>query len=288
MRVSLFGNSFQDTSLSDLGSFIGRLTGSGLTVEVESAFYDYLHSRGVLPTGTEAVNEPTEDSALVISCGGDGTLLRAARWVGERQIPVAGLNTGHLGYLTTWRLQDTDELLEVLLNGRMTIENRSLLHVECEVLPSDIWSYALNEVGLLKAASASIITVQTHIDGRYLTDYVADGLLMATPSGSTAYTMSAGGPILQPTLSAVVLTPVAPHTLSMRPLVVDGASRISAVGLSRSGHFLLTIDNEAYSCPAGTRVEVTRAPFTLRVVRRDGVDFASTLRDKLLWGRRNA
>lgn len=285
MTVTLFGNRFQDAALPELRLFVERLQRDGARVGVERAFHDYLQTRGALPSGCECVDEPPARTDIVVSCGGDGTLLRAAQWIGSRPLPVAGLNTGHLGFLTTWRLKDADELTHSLRSGDMDIEERALLHVECDALPERAWPYALNEVGLLKAASASIITVQTHVDGRYLADYVADGLLLATPSGSTAYSLSAGGPILQPTLPAVVLTPVAPHTLSMRPLVVSDRSVIEASGASRSGNFLLTIDGEAYNCPSGTRVRVTRAHFTLRVVRRPGEGFAAALRDKLLWAR---
>lgn len=284
MIVSLFGNTFQEPSLADLHSFISTLCNAGINVEVEREFYDWLYSKGAIHPLCTPVDTPSPLSEMVISAGGDGTLLKAAYWAADRKIPVAGINTGHLGFLTAWHIKDSDALVEAIISKNVNTEERTLLKVSSPALPSDIRPFALNDISLLKENSGSMITVKTSIDGRYLTDYEADGLLIATPSGSTAYNLSAGGPILQPTVPALVLTPVAPHTLTMRPLVVCDTAHINTITTSRTGRFLLSIDGNPVSLPSGTQIDIERADFTLRLARRAGDDFGTALRDKLLWG----
>ena len=261
------------------------LRASGLDVQIESEFHTWLVSRGASEAlNCAKVNAPSPDSAIIISAGGDGTLLRAAHWAARSGIPVAGINTGHLGFLTAWHSKDADSLVYAITHNTITYEERTMLKVECEALPADVWPYALNDVSLLKENSGSMITVRTSVEGAYLTDYEGDGLVIATPSGSTAYSLSAGGPIMQPTVPAISLTPVAPHTLSMRPLVVSDDCHISTVTDSRTGSFMLSLDGVAVSLPVGTRVNIRKAPFTLRLVTRARYGFAAALRDKLLWG----
>lgn len=282
--VSLYGNTSQLGALPALRSFIGLLLDCGIEVEAERSFHAWLSHEGVEMSACKAVEHPTPAATAIISSGGDGTLLRAARWAGCSEIPVAGINTGHLGFLTSWQLSDAPALVKAIAEDDFDVEVRSVLRIHCDALTSGVWPYALNEVSLLKENSGSVITVRTCVDGSYLTDYTADGLLIATPSGSTAYNLSAGGPILQPTVSALVLTPVAPHTLTMRPLVISDNSRVTTLTESRTGSFLLSVDGEAMSLPSGTRVEVSKADFYVKIVRRAGAGFAVALRDKLLWG----
>jgi len=282
--VSLYGNTYQRGALSELRAFIGLLHGSGIEAEVERSFYIWLGHEGIDMSSCTAVEHPTPTASAIISAGGDGTLLKAARWAGCSEIPVAGINTGHLGFLTSWQLSDAPALVKAIAEDDFDVEVRSVLRIHCGALPSGVWPYALNEVSLLKENSGSMITVRTCVDGSYLTDYTADGLLIATPSGSTAYNLSAGGPILQPTVPALVLTPIAPHTLTMRPLVISDNSHVTTLTESRTGSFLLSVDGEAMSLPSGTRVDVSKADFYVKIVRRTGAGFAAALREKLLWG----
>lgn len=285
MLVSLFGNTCQESAVSSLDTLIAMLRASGLQVQAEIEFHSWLtacgapEAAGCMPTDT-----PSPDSKVIISAGGDGTLLRAAHWAARSGTPVAGINTGHLGFLTAWHMRDASSLVDAIASDAISVEPRVMLRVECDALPPDVWPYALNDVSLLKENTGSMITVRTSVDGSYLTDYEADGLVIATPSGSTAYNLSAGGPIMQPTVPALTLTPVAPHTLTMRPLVVSDTCRISTLTDSRTGSFLLSLDGVPMSLPAGTRVDVVKAPFMLRLVRRARYGFAAALRDKLLWG----
>lgn len=284
MLVSLFGNTYQEQSLPALRMLIDSLLQASMEVEVESTFYDWLDSRGAILMPCRRTDTPSPHSSIIISAGGDGTLLKATHWAADCNIAVAGINTGHLGYLTAWHMNDAEALVEAISSGSIYIEERSLIQVRSNRLPPELWPFALNDISLLKEKSGSMITIRTWIDGVYLTDYEADGLVIATPSGSTAYNLSAGGPILQPTVPALALTPVAPHTLTMRPLIVSDKVVIRTITSSRAGRFLLGIDGNTESLTDGTSIEISRAPFSLRLARRAGDDFAAALRNKLLWG----
>lgn len=285
MLISLFGNIYQEQSLTAINELIAFMIDSGLTVEIESDFHNWLTARGAShATRCPAATSPSPASDAIISVGGDGTLLKAAHWAAKSGIPVTGINTGHLGFLTSWQMHDAPSLVNAITHNSLNIELRSMLCIECDALPHTTRRYALNDVALLKEKSGSMITVRTFVDDSYLTDYEADGLLICTPSGSTAYNLSAGGPIMQPTVPALSLTPIAPHTLTMRPLVVSDSCRLTTLTDSRTGSFMLSIDGATISLPAGSRVEIFKAPFNLRLAGRPGNTFADPLREKLLWG----
>jgi len=287
MRIAIYGNTHQTDHLDELARFFASLAHHNVWIEMDSRFYDYLCV--VLPE-PPSVNEtvaPGADfsAALAISIGGDGTFLRTARWVGEREIPIVGINTGHLGYLADVNILEADRLLDDLHGGRFKTESRSLIEV---VLPDDApdcWPYALNEVAFLKKDTASMLSAHATLNGRDLTSYIGDGLIVATPTGSTGYNLSVGGPIIEPTSGSWVLSPIAPHSLTMRPLVVNDSSFIEVTTDSRAASsYLLSLDGRSISLPVGTTVSLRRASFVTRVVQRVDHHFASALRQKLLWG----
>ena len=174
----------------------------------------------------------------------------------------------------------------MLADGTASLEPRMLLHLESDHLPSGLWPYALNEISILKEDTSSMINVSTRIDGFPLAEYLADGLVVCTPTGSTAYSMAAGGPIVQPTLECITLTPLAPHTLTLRPLVVGADSDLHLKVTSRADAFRVSLDGRSVVMPCGATLRVRRALFSTIVMRRPDDDFASILRNKLLWGRR--
>lgn len=178
--ISLYGNTSQCAALPALRTFIALLLERGVAVEVESEFHAWLMEQGIVSELCPSTTHPSAEASLIVSAGGDGTLIKAARWAGFSEIPVAGINTGHLGFLTSWQLADAPALVEAIATpGGFEVEARVLLRLSCEALPPDIWPYALNEVSLLKENSGSMITVRTDLDDAYLTDYTADGLLIA-------------------------------------------------------------------------------------------------------------
>lgn len=287
--LALCGNRYQSGHIRLLQRFIRLLAEAGFSIIIHFDFYDYLREAGVVfPAGTQKCSVLPPFAEAVISVGGDGTFLHSAAWVGSLAIPVVGVNTGHLGYLAHFGINDMDHLVESLRQRSLRVQERAMLslssdHIDQGANP-DFPLCALNEIALLKDDTSSMITVDTTIDGRELTQYRADGLIVSTATGSTGYNMSAGGPLLQPTLDAAVITPVAPHSLTLRPLVVDASSVIRARTESRSGKYRVSIDGNSFILPSGTEVEIRRAPYRLRVLIPADTDFAATLRRKLRWG----
>jgi len=221
---------------------------------------------------------------LVISVGGDGTFLETMIGVMDLDIPVAGINTGRLGFLANISEEEISNSLDLLCNGDYEIIERSLLEI---VEPSGIFNgsspVALNEVTIQKA-DLSMITITVHVDGTYLNTYWADGLIISTATGSTAYNLSTGGPILTPEDESIIISPISAHNLTIRPIVISGGSRLKLVVEGRSSVYLTTCDFRSEKVSFDTRVEIRRASKKLKTVMLKGRDFYSTLRNKLMWG----
>lgn len=284
-HLAIYGNICRKEYIPSLREFIKMLSESGFILYIESEYRLYLESIGIETKAFISIKELPEDSETIISIGGDGTFLRATQWAGEKECPIVGLNTGHLGYLASYTLDEKDELIRDIKEERAVIEKRALLKMECACMPEDFWPYALNEVALLKGESASMVNIHAEIDGRYLGDYMSDGLLISTPTGSTAYNLSIGGPIIQPTIGCLVLSPIAPHSLTMRPLVVSGTSEISLKCESRTGMWRISLDGRSFEVETGYGVKVYEAPFKVLVLRRPEATFGLLLRNKLGWGK---
>lgn len=218
--IAIYGSRRQDAYLKDLAGLFSLLEGADFNVTVHPKLANYLVEKGIDLHGAGISSQLPKDADLVLSIGGDGTFLRTARWVGRREVPILGVNTGHLGFLSSCGLDEIGEMLGAICRGDVIVERRMVLWVQSPSFPEDAWPYALNEIAFLKEESASMISVRTDINGHFLCDYRADGLIVSTPTGSTAYNLSAGGPILEPTIDCMALSAVAPHTLTVRPLVV--------------------------------------------------------------------
>lgn len=230
------------------------------------------------------VESPSDTTDIIISIGGDGAFLHAVSWEGKGKIPIAGLNGGHLGYLTGWTLKEIDNFAQAIIEGNYKIEERSLIEVESESLVPDFWPYALNEASILKESSATMISVKAEKDGMRLTEYDADGLIVSTPTGSTGYNLSVGGPILEPELQAWVVSPVAAHSLNMRPLVISDTSVLKLSASSRTENVMLSLDGRTLVIPCSEPVYLRKAPFKMKVIRKKDATFLATLREKLYWG----
>ncbi len=223
---------------------------------------------------------------MAVSVGGDGTFLRTAAIIGSSGIPVLGINTGRLGFLADIHFEEIDATFSEIEKKHFDIEERTLLSAltpKNKFFPNGMC--ALNEVAILKQDTASMLTIHAHINGRYLTSYQSDGLVIATPTGSTAYALSIGGSILAPTTPSFILAAIAPHSLTARPLVVDDESHISLQVESRSSNYLISLDGQSHVFSETTSVDVCKAPYTLKVVKRHGHSFFETLREKLMWGK---
>lgn len=228
---------------------------------------------------------------LLISIGGDGTILRALTYIRDFNIPIVGINTGRLGFLATIQIDDISNALSKIIEGTYKISERSLLTVETKPENESILetNFALNEIAVSRKNTTSMITVDTHLNDEYLTSYWADGLILSTPTGSTGYSLSCGGPVISPNAASFVLTPIAPHNLNARPLVIPDNTTITLKVDGREDQFLLSLDSRIVTLPNTSVVKIKKAPFTVKMVELLDESFIDTLRKKMLWGedRRN-
>ncbi len=286
MKIAIYGNMYQEDYLKQLSEFLEALSQSDIKVEMESRFYNYLCR--LLP------QEPQVDGVILgsdfeadmaISIGGDGTFLRTARWVGDKEIPILGINTGHLGYLADITVDEMIGAVDDLKNGLYKIETRSLIEVTSSRKEAIIdWNYALNEVAILKQDTSSMISVATKVNDVDLATYLGDGLIISTPTGSTGYNLSVGGPIVEPTAPNWIISPIAAHSLTMRPLVVGDSHELTITTTSRATNYRVSLDGRSVTLPVGSTIKLRKAPFVTKVVQRTKHNFGETLRNKLLWG----
>ncbi len=228
---------------------------------------------------------------LMVSFGGDGTILRAITYIRDLGIPVVGVNTGRLGFLSTCQKEHVREMVRDFTSGKYHLVERSLLTASLDGKPpgGDKLNFALNEVTVSRKDTTSMITVETSLNGEYLTSYWADGLIIATPTGSTGYSLSCGGPVMMPTARSLVITPIAPHNLNARPLVISDETEIKLRVSGREAQHLLSLDSRITSVDNETEIWVRKADFTIKMVEFTSESFLKTIRNKLLWGedRRN-
>ena len=281
-KIAIYGSRGQSEYLQDLPRLFSFLNENGFRVYLHTKFYDYLSQNTVDTCGGVPCDHLPPGVSLVLSLGGDGTFLRAARWIGEKEIPILGINTGHLGFLASCGIDEAEEMIANVCRGEINIEKRMVLRLECKDFPAERWPYALNEIALMRHGS-SMLNVYAKVDEWFLADYRGDGLIVSTPTGSTAYSLSAGGPIIAPTIDCMCLTPVAPHTLNLRPLVVGASSVVTLCPESRSANLILTLDDQSIVLPSESEIKISRAPFSVLLIRKKTEGFPSILRQKLLW-----
>ena len=285
MRFALFGNTHETCKSVHAEQLFAILTKHNDEVYIDRDFYRFLHESQSFTFDSIGIIDELNASIIdmVISLGGDGTFLKAARCVGNTGIPIVGINTGRLGFLADVSADEMEDFFAKLHHGRYTLRERSLLEITTNDDPTHP-SYALNEITVSKHDSSSMIAVHTNIGGEHLATYMGDGLIVATPTGSTAYSLSAGGPIIYPQADVFVLTAVAPHSLNVRPVVIADNKAIQLNIESRSGSFLVAIDGISRSYPEHTTLTLRRAPHSIRVVKQEGSSFFSTLQKKMMWG----
>ncbi|MDA8567163.1 NAD kinase [Schleiferiaceae bacterium] len=225
------------------------------------------------------------DPDFLISLGGDGTILDATVLIQSKDIPILGINMGRLGFLANVAKSNIESSLDALFTGRFQLDFRTLLQVKtsCNKLLKP--NFALNEITLARKETTSMITVHTYLNGNYLNSYWADGLIVSTPTGSTGYSLSCGGPIIMPNSDNFVLTPIAPHNLTMRPFVINDSNTLRMQVESRENEFLASLDSRMHSFTSDTELLIQKADFRIALVQTELQDFPSTMRNKLSWGR---
>ena len=285
MRFAIFGNTFQAKKSGHAETLFGILKERNAEVFVCRDFYQFLTSELGLTIPVTGLFDADNFSAdMVISVGGDGTFLKAASHVGKKSIPILGINTGRLGFLADVSPEEMNATFEEIYTNHYKVEERNVLQLlsnDCHLQSSP---YALNEIAILKKDSSSMISIRTAINGAYLTTYQADGLIVATPTGSTAYSLSVGGPIIVPHSNTIALTPVAPHSLNVRPIVIRDDWEITLDVESRSHNFLVAIDGRSETCEEGNQLTIRKADYQIKVVKRFDHSFFDTLRTKMMWG----
>ena len=288
MKVAIYGQYYKSEDKPYVIELIKKLEEHHVSFYFEEEYYASLKIEvSIHNAKTFSSHEELDDSfQFMITLGGDGTILRAVTLIRNLKIAIVGINTGRLGFLATVQKDHISESIDLLLANNYIINKRSLLSISSYPNIESVGEldFALNEVSLSRKNTASMITVETYLDEEYLTSYWADGLIVATPTGSTGYNLSCGGPIITPMAKSFALTPIAPHNLNARPLVIPDETDFKFKVTGREDEFFLSLDSRITSVPMNTEIHVKKADFKLGIVQFKEQTFLKTLREKLLWG----
>ena len=285
MKFALFGNTYQAKKSAHVERLLSILSQHNAEVHICREFYEFLTDDLKISIRHAGVFDGNNFEAdMILSIGGDGTFLKAASRVVKKNIPILGINTGRLGFLADISPEEMEETFDEIYNNHYKVEERSVLQLRCDDERLMQSPYALNEIAVLKRDSSSMISIHAAINGAPLTTYQADGLVISTPTGSTAYSLSVGGPVIVPHSKTIAITPVAPHSLNVRPIVICDDWEITLDVESRSHNFLVAIDGRSESCKETTQLHISRADYSIKVVKRFNHIFFDTLRNKLMWG----
>lgn len=286
LRFALFGNAFQAKKSASVQKLLCLLEERKADLLIDEVFYHYLadNLQIAVPQDVTLLRDDEFDADIAISMGGDGTFLETARRVGNKEIPILGVNMGRLGFLADISPTELPNTIEQIYEDHYAVEDRCVLQLEYDHGKPEGYPFALNEVAVLKRDVSSMISIRVDVGGEYLTTYQADGLIINTPTGSTGYALSVGGSIMQPGCHTIGLTPVAPHSLTVRPLTLTDDTVVTLSVSARNHLFLVSIDGRSEKCSEDVRLIVRRAPYSIKVLKRSGQSFFGTLREKLMWG----
>lgn len=292
MKIAVFGQHYQSSTDEIIEKVLNILLNKETTVLIEENYFHSITTALKNKCKTYSNHEQlNNDVEALISIGGDGTILRAVTHVRDKQIPIVGINTGRLGFLATVQVQNIEPMLLKILSRDYTISKRSLLSLTCSPKNPDLvdLNFALNEITVSRKDTTSMITIDTYLNGEYLTSYWADGLIISTPTGSTGYSLSCGGPVLIPEVKSLAITPIAPHNLNARPLVIPDDTEIELKVSGREEQYLVSLDSRITSVTNETILRIKKTPFKINMIEFKEEGFLKTIRKKLLWGedRRN-
>ncbi len=285
LRFALFGNIYQAKKSVSIQKLLCLLEERKAETLIDRPFYEYLTEGLRLSVSpAELIDGNDFEADVVISMGGDGTFLEAASRVRDKGVPILGVNMGHLGFLADVSPEEIPQAIEHIYEERCIVESHSVLWLDYDTGRPEGYPYALNEVAVLKCDNSSMISIRVDIGREYLATYQADGLIINTPTGSTGYALSVGGPIMSPQGSMIGLTAVAPHSLNVRPIALPDDVEVSLTVESRNHQFLVAVDGRSETCREGVRLTIRRAPYDIKVLKRPGNSFFRTLRNKLMLG----
>ena len=289
IKVGVYGQYYTEEAISYIEILLNTLAEKDIEVFIEEKFYDLIKVNNFPKKEYLTFNSYKDLDAsfdVMFTVGGDGTFLRAVTYVRDLNIPVLGINIGRLGFLATVQKENISEAIDLLIAKQYKINERTLLTVSTNQLNKDLSdiNFALNEIAVSRRNTTSMITVETYLNNEHLTSYWADGLIVATPTGSTGYSLSCGGPVIAPSTKSFALTPIAPHNLNARPLVIPDNIKIKLKVVAREKQALLSLDSRTIIIDNNTEILIEKASFTLKTIQLNQQTFFKTLREKLLWG----
>lgn len=287
MTIAVYARSTKENHSLFIEEIHNYLSSEGVELMIYEPYYLYLREvfNFQLEIPTFSTSEELISRAFYMIClGGDGTMLETVTFIRKSGIPLLGVNTGRLGFLASVNKDDLQKALHLLLREKFTLDKRELIEITgCNNCFQD-QNYALNDFTIHKMDSSSMINIDTYIEGTFLNSYFADGLIVATPTGSTAYSLSCGGPIMMPDSDNFIITPIAPHNLTVRPLVISNNKEIRFKVTGRSDEFNIALDSRSAKIPSGSEIKVRKASFRINLINLEGQNFFTTLRNKMMWG----
>ncbi len=285
MTIAIFGNTFRPTVLNIMEIIFSYFNTREVALLLDKELYTYCTEHSVVqPDQQLLITDDDFNADIALSIGGDGTFLSTAARIGSKNIPIMGINTGRLGFLADVPVDAVEKALDAIMHNQINIEERTLLRVDFSDGSVVDYPFVLNEVSVLKQDSSSMISINTYLNGEAIHSYHADGLIVATPTGSTAYSMSVGGPLMVPQAQNIILSPIASHSLTVRPLVVPDDWVIDLEVFSRNGCYLVTMDGRTLVLEQEVRIRISKADYKIRVAKQLNHTFFDSLKSKLMWG----
>jgi NAD+ kinase len=289
MKIAIYGHYFNQDAQQYVEDLLNALDEKNADIYIEERFLELIKTTFKTDVNYNTFNsykDLNDSFDFMFTVGGDGTVLRSITYLRDSNIPVIGVNIGRLGFLATVNKEKISDAIDCLQNKKYTVKERTLLTINTEpkIEALENFNFALNEITLSRKNTASMITVETYLNNEYLTSYWADGLITSTPTGSTGYSLSCGGPVISPQAKSFVLTPVAPHNLNARPLVIPDDTEIKMRVSGRENEFFLSLDSRIATINNHTTIHIKKSPFTIKMIELNDYTFIQTIRKKLLWG----
>lgn len=289
MKIGIYGQFYHANSGLFIQELLDVLNNENIEVVIEEEFLRLIHQNKTIKkryNHFSTFDHLDESYDLFFSVGGDGTILKAVNYIRDLDIPIVGINTGRLGFLATVNKEEIKDTVSKLLRKEYTLSERTLLRLETDPENAELCTnnFALNEIAVNRKNTTSMITIETSLDNEYLTAYWADGLIIATPTGSTGYSLSCGGPVITPSTKALTITPIAPHNLNARPLIIKDNTKITLRVFGREDEYLVSMDSRIATLENHTTLTISKAYFKIKLIELKGDSFIQTLRKKLLWG----
>ncbi len=287
MRIAIYGRDFNDSVLPFVQQVFNALALYKIEISVFVKYNNFIKEKITLPSNTKTFGSHKDllnHADVLLSLGGDGTLLDTLSLVRDSQIPVIGINFGRLGFLASINKNEIDTAISALVNGDYTLDKRAILNLESK---NDLFhdeNFALNDITIHRRDNSAMMIIHAYMDGEFVNSYWADGLIIATPTGSTAYSLSCGGPIILPNAENFVITPIAPHNLNVRPIIVPNHVELTFEIEARSTKFLVSCDSRTETVDRSVKITISKAKFNVNLVRLNNESYLTTLRNKLLWG----